>query len=103
MFIRIQTGGTLNLNDGDYSEPFVAPAPDKKWHVFIKKDNPEPENEELNFSIASFSSVANANAALRSLVEAMKDELNIGWDAIEETERIEGNDLRSEDFKGEAV
>lgn len=53
--------------------------------------------------IAEFDHIDHANTALRSLMDALNDDLNIGWDAIEEKKKIEASDPRSEKFAGSEV
>lgn len=76
MFIRSQNG--LIIESSLYNDPYVKPV-EKIWELCV--DSKDGKSKMCN--IAAFDSVKEANAALKSLLKAIRDEDNVGWDALE--------------------
>ncbi len=93
MYVRTEDDMHLEIRDEDDHLPYVMPVSKTHWGLLIdnvefeEDEDEEDEEYEETTTIATFRTVADANAALKSLRTAI--ELDQGWDAIEFKESLE--------------
>ena len=85
MFIRSQNN--LVMDSRLHNDPYVKPV-EKSWELCM--DSKDGQSRMIN--IATFDSVSEANAALKSLIACIKNEDEVGWDANEYKENQETPD-----------
>ena len=83
MYIKTESNDFINSDD--YKVPYVIPHSPSTWDLCMNS-----KADDKICVIATFTSVAQANSALKSLVACIKDEDEIGWDADEHLNPLAG-------------
>lgn len=85
MYIRTETND--RIDSYEYKIPYVIPHSPSTWDLCINS-----KEDDKICVIATFTSVAQANGALKSLNTCIKDEDEVGWDAKEYLESLNDAD-----------